>query len=102
MVKKDVLQKMVARANERYNAALESEGKVAEKDKFCQRDITAFFAALEDVVAEAKGDKVPVPGLGYFTKKHVNTRSGVMKGVAWEKPEHDELTFKVDSAIKEL
>lgn len=102
MTKKDVIQEMTAKTNEKYNEMLEAEGKTADKNKFYKRDITAFFAALEELVAEAKGDKVPVPGLGYFTKRHVNARSGVMKGVAWEKPEHDELTFKIDSAIKEL
>lgn len=102
MTRKDVIQEMTARTNEKYNEMLEAEGKLADKDKFHRRDVTAFFAALEELVTEAKGDKVPVPGLGYFTKRHVNTRSGVMKGVAWEKPEHDELTFKIDSAVKEL
>lgn len=102
MTKKDVIQEMTAKTNEKYNEMLEAEGKTADKNKFYKRDITAFFSALEELVTEAKGDKVPVPGLGYFTKRHVNARSGVMKGVAWEKPERDELTFKIDSTIKEL
>ena len=102
MTRKDVIQEMTARTNEKYNEMLEAEGKLADKYKFHRRDVAAFFAALEELVTGAKGDKVPVPGLGYFTKRHVNARSGVMKGVAWEKPEHDELTFKIDSTIKEL
>ena len=50
MTRKDVIQEMTARTNEKYNEMLEAEGKPADKDKFHRRDVTAFFAALEELV----------------------------------------------------
>lgn len=61
MTRKDVIQEMTARTNEKYNEMLEAEGKLTDKDKFHRRDVAAFFAAFEELVTEAKGDKVPVP-----------------------------------------
>ncbi len=83
--------------------------KVAESTELSQKNVDDVLAAYTDLVKETlssdKSEKVSLPGLGTFSVKHVAERSGVAAlagGKAWTKPEHDELKFKISSAVKEI
>ena len=84
--------------------------KVASKLEGCrQKDIEAVLSAYAEVVLETlsedKTEKVPLPGIGNFTAKHVNERTGVAAladGKEWTVPEHDELKFAISKSVKTL
>lgn len=74
-----------------------------------QKQVTAVLAAFEsvvrDVLSENKDEKIPLPGIGTFSVKHVAERSGVAAlagGKKWTKPAHDELKFTISKSVKEL
>lgn len=76
-----------------------------------QKDVETVLAAYVDVVKDTlsknKDEKVPLPGVGAFSVKHVPERSGVVqlgesKGSTWTKPSHDELVLKIAKSVKEL
>lgn len=74
-----------------------------------QKQVNAVLTALESVVREIltenKDEKVPLPGIGTFSVKHVAERSGVAAlagGKEWTKPAHDEIQFKVSKSVKNI
>lgn len=74
-----------------------------------QKQVNAVLVALESVVkdtlTENRDEKVPLPGLGSFSVKHVAERSGVAAlagGKEWTKPAHDELKFTISKSVKGL
>lgn len=83
--------------------------KIAEVTELTQKNIDDVLKAYADLVKETlvanKDEKVTLPGLGTFSVKHVEERSGVAAlagGKAWTKPEHDEIRFKISSNVKEI
>lgn len=74
-----------------------------------QKQVGAVLVALEsvvkDVLIENRDEKVPLPGLGTFSVKHVAERSGVAAlagGKEWTKPAHDAIQFKISKSIKNI
>lgn len=74
-----------------------------------QKQVSAVLAAIESVIkdtlTENSDEKVPLPGIGTFSVKHVAERSGVAAlagGKEWTKPAHDELKFTISKSVKEL
>lgn len=98
---KDLLLKEVA---ERATDIMEAENR-----KFSKKEINAFLQAYADCVidnlVDDKTDKIPLPGIGSFTAKHVAEKSGVAAlagGKAWTVPEHDEIKFSISKSVKTL
>ena len=91
MVKNDMI-KLVA-----YEA--EVTNKVAETI------MDAYGKFVLGVLNENRDEKVPLPGIGTFSVKHVAERSGVAAlagGKEWTKPAHDELKFTISKSVKGL
>lgn len=85
--------------------------KIAEvsSEEVSQKQVNAVLAAIESVIkdtlTENSDEKVPLPGIGTFSVKHVAERSGVAAlagGKEWTKPAHDELKFTISKSVKEL
>lgn len=98
---KDFMIKEVA---ERATDIINTEGK-----KFTKKDIDAVIKAYTDCVIENltnnRTEKVTLPGIGTFSVKHVNEKSGVAAlagGKAWTVPEHDEIKFAISKSVKKL
>lgn len=82
---------------------------VAEATELSQKNVDdvlrAFADLVKDTLTKNTDEKISLPGLGTFSVKHVNERSGVAAlagGKVWTKPEHDEIRFKVSSNVKEI
>lgn len=85
---------------------------VAGKLEGCsQKDVEAVLSAYAEVVIETltndKTEKVPMIGIGNFTAKHVDEKSGIVqlgenKGSTWHKDAEDQLVFKVSKSVKTL
>lgn len=97
MVKNEMLREVTERASD-----------LAEK-KFTKKDvetvISAFADCILDNLAENRDEKIPFPGVGMFSAKHVNERSGVSTigdGKPWTVPAHDEVRFQVAKSAKVL
>lgn len=74
-------------------------------NKVVESVLDAYEKFVLGVLSENKEEKVPLPGLGTFSVKHVSERSGVAAlagGKAWTKPAHDELKFTISKSVKEL
>lgn len=74
-----------------------------------QKQVGAMLTAIEfvvkDTLSKNSDEKVPLPGIGAFSVKHVAERSGVAAlagGKEWTKPAHDELKFTISKSVKEL
>ena len=98
---KDLMIKEVA---ERATDIVATEGK-----KFTKKEVEAIIKAYVDCVIENltndKTEKVTLPGVGTFSVKHVNEKSGVAAlagGKAWTVPEHDEIKFIISKSVKTL
>ena len=83
--------------------------KVAEISGLSQKDVdavlTAYATTVVDTLTENRDEKIALGNLGTFKVKNVPERSGVAAlagGKAWTKPAHDEITFKMGKAVKEL
>jgi nucleoid DNA-binding protein len=91
MVKNDMI-KLVA-----------SEAEVT--NKVAETIIDAYGKFVLEVLNENRDEKVPLPGIGTFSVKHVAERSGVAAlagGKEWTKPAHDELKFTISKSVKGL
>lgn len=92
MTKTDMIKEICARV----------EGaKQSEVDEI----IAAYTNVVKDVLTNDKDEKVPLPGIGSFSVKHVPERSGVSVlggGKPWTKAAHDEITFKISKKTKEM
>lgn len=74
-------------------------------NKVAEAVIDAYGKFVLGVFSENKEEKIPLPGLGAFSVKHVAERSGVAAlagGKEWIKPTHDEIQFKISKSVKEL
>lgn len=83
--------------------AVASEAEVA--NKVAEAVINAYGKFVLSALDEKRDEKVPLPGLGLFSVKHVKEKSGIAAlagGKAWTKPAHDEIQFKLSKSIKEL
>ena len=91
MVKNDMI-KLVA-----------SEAEVT--NKVAETIIDAYGKFVLEVLNENRDEKVPLPGIGTFSVKHVAERSGVAAlagGKEWTKPAHEELKFTISKSVKTL
>lgn len=74
-------------------------------NKVAEAVMDAYGKFILGVFDENRDEKVPLPGLGAFSVKHVKEKSGVAAlagGKAWTKPAHDEIQFKLSKSVKEL
>ena len=78
-------------------------------EEVSQKQVSAVLTAIEfvvkDTLSKNSDEKVPLPGIGAFSVKHVAERSGVAAlagGKEWTKPAHDELKFTISKSVKEL
>lgn len=82
---------------------ISSEANVT--NKVAEAVMDAYEKFVLGVLITEREEKVPLPGLGSFSVKHVAKRSGIAAlagGKTWIKPEHDEIQFKLSKSIKEL
>lgn len=80
-----------------------SEAEVT--NKVAEAVINAYGKFVIGVLSENKDEKIPLPGIGLFSVKHVAERSGVAAlagGKEWIKPAHDELKFTISKSVKTL
>ncbi len=83
--------------------AVASEAAVT--NKVAEAVMDAYGKFVLGVLSENKDEKLPLPGLGTFSAKHVAERSGVAAlagGKEWTKPAHDEICFKISKSAKVL
>lgn len=80
-----------------------SEAEVT--NKVVETVIDAYGKFVLGALSENKDEKIPLPGIGSFSAKHVSERSGVAAlagGKEWTKPAHDELKFTISKSVKTL
>lgn len=108
MTKDVMIREVTDRATDIFN--IDVDEKYPQK-KFTQKEITSVLKAFADCVveniSEDKTEKIPLPGIGNFTAKHVAEKSGTVqlgenKGSAWHKDAEDQLVFKVSKSVKTL
>ena len=83
--------------------AVTSEAGVTNKVAEAVMDAYAKF--VFGALSENKDEKIPLPGIGAFSVKHVAEKSGVAAlagGKEWRKPAHDELKFTISKSVKTL
>lgn len=83
--------------------AVASEADVA--NKVVEAVVDAYGKFVLGALNENRDEKVPLPGLGSFSVKHVAERSGVAAlagGKEWTKPAHDELKFTISKSAKQI
>lgn len=74
-------------------------------NKVAEAVMDAYGKFVLGALNENRDEKVPLPGIGSFSVKHVAERNGVAAlagGKEWTKPAHDELKFTISKSIKEL
>lgn len=108
MTKDVMIREVTDRATDLFNIDVDEN---RPKKKFTQKEITSVLRAFADCVidnvTEDKTEKIPLPGIGSFTAKHVAEKSGTVqlggnKGSIWHKDAEDQLVFKVSTAVKTL
>lgn len=80
-----------------------SESEVT--NKVAEAVIDAYRKLVFGALNENHDEKIPLPGIGTFSVKHVAERSGVAAlagGKEWTKPAHDELKFTISKSVKTL
>ena len=102
---KDFMMKEVSeRATDIMNANLdEAKYKITKKET--EAVLRAFTECVFDNLADNKTEKIPLPGVGSFSVKHVSEKSGVAAlagGKAWTVPAHDEIKFTISKSVKTL
>ena len=83
--------------------AVASEAEVTKK--VAEAVMEAYGKFVLGVLSENKDEKIPFPGIGAFSVKHVAEKSGVAAlagGKEWTKPAHDELKFTISKSVKTL
>lgn len=83
--------------------AVASEAEVT--NKVAEAVIEAYGKFVFGVLNENRNEKIPLPGIGMFSVKHVAERSGVATLAGdkeWTKPAHDELKFMISKSVKTL
>lgn len=74
-------------------------------NKIAEAVMEAYGKFVLGVLNGNRDEKVPLPGIGTFSVKHVAERSGVAAlagGKEWMKPAHDELKFTISKSVKGL
>lgn len=64
--------------------------------------LTAYSEVVKETLLKDKDEKVPLPGIGSFSVKHINEKNGFMNGKEWHKDAEDQLTFKINKSVKTL
>lgn len=80
-----------------------SEAEVT--NKVAEAVIDTYGKFVLGILHENRDEKIPLPGIGAFSVKHVAERSGVAAlagGKEWTKPAHDELKFIISKSVKGL
>lgn len=80
-----------------------SEAEVT--NKVAEAVMEAYGKFVLGALSENKDEKIPFPGIGAFSVKHVAEKSGVAVlagGKEWTKPAHDELKFTISKSVKVL
>ena len=83
--------------------AVASEAEVT--NKVVEAVMQAYGKFVLGALNENRDEKVPLPGIGTFSVKHVAERSGIAAlagGKEWTKPAHDELKFTISKSVKTL
>lgn len=83
--------------------AVASEAEVT--NKVAEAVMNAYAKFVLEALSENKDEKIPFPGIGTFSVKHVAEKSGVAAlagGKEWTKPAHDELKFTISKSVKGL
>lgn len=104
-MKKNDLYRKIAEETDRFIAQREEEGFYSQQ--VVEDVLSAFVNVVYKEARKASGDseKIPLPGIGSFYKKHIEEKSGISRlhgEKKWVKPAHDELCFKISSGSKEL
>lgn len=97
MLKNEMLREVTERASDL------AEKKITKKD--VETVLTAFADCVLNNLAENRDERIPFPGIGMFSVKHVNERSGIAAigdGKPWTVPAHDEVRFQVAKSAKVL
>lgn len=103
---KDLLIKEVSERATDVLAAMSDDNAVVKK--FTRKEVSALLQAYTECVidnlVDNKDEKIPLPGIGAFTAKHVDAKSGVsaINGKAWSKDAEDQLVFKISKSVKTL
>lgn len=96
MVKNDVIKEVAERATD----------IVAEKitKKQVEAVISAYVNCVVENLTADKTEKIPLPGIGAFTAKHVGEKSGVsaINGKEWHKDPEDQLKFTISKSVKTI
>ena len=104
MTKDFMIKEVSERATDIMNANLdETKYKITKKE--VEAVIKAYVDCIFDNLADNKTEKIPLPGVGSFSVKHVAEKSGVAAlagGKAWSVPEHDEIKFSITKSVKTL
>lgn len=83
--------------------AVASEAEVT--NKVAETVMEAYGKFVLGTLNESHDEKIPFPGIGAFSVKHVAEKSGVAAlagGKEWTKPAHDELKFTISKSVKVL
>lgn len=104
-MRKTELYKVVSEETEKLIKEKGDEGFYSQQA--VEEILTAFANVVLKELKETSDDsaKVPFPGIGNFYKKHVPERTGVSKlhgDKEWVRPAHNQLCFKISSAVKEI
>ena len=97
MLKSELIKRIAERSDE--------YGDVRYSQKDVETILNMYADTVTDVLKEDKSEKVVLPGLGAFTAKHVNERSGKSSlgdGCDWTKPAYDKLCFTISKTAREL
>lgn len=105
---KDLMLKEVAERATDIMATM-TTGENAVVKKFTKKEVNALLQAYAECVidnlVDNKDERIPMPGIGTFSAKHVAEKSGVAVlagGKAWTVPEHDEIKFTITKSVKTL
>lgn len=94
---------MLKEVSERATDIIATEGK-----KFTKKEVAALLQAYAECVidnlVDNKDEKIPMPGIGTFSAKHVAARDGVsaINGKEWHKDAENQLVFKISKSVKTL
>ena len=76
-------------------------------NKLVDEVLKAYADIVIETINNDKTEKVPLIGIGNFTAKHVDEKSGIVqlgenKGSTWHKDAEDQLAFKISKSVKTL
>lgn len=96
MVKNDVIKEVAERATDIV------EEKITKKQ--VEAVISAYVNCVVENLTADKTEKIPLPGIGAFTAKHVGEKSGVsaINGKEWHKDAEDQLKFTISKSVKTI